>query len=231
MNDSINKQLLKHTCYHIHAQEIPGCAIALNFRPTLEKRRASIAKINCPLGYWFDLGTNYEKDPIWKVHGRQWMKSMGTFDPQEETLILIVRNPKEAIKRHMGKLNLEILNDQLVLNYFDNLALYDVWNPGKRLLIYYEDLIRHPELVYRKLLNFLDASDAYLSEFMDKYTWHKKQALAIYAEQEGRPITQGNTALHHSLSLPLEERKAIDAYIARQYPTLWQRYLKDRYQE
>lgn len=220
------------------------CLEYLTKRPTLEMRTEKITKINCPFGYWFDMQTDYNKLPIWKVHYIDQMKMMGTFDSQQETLIVIVRNPKEALPRIFNLLSRrnknrsldnptakELFNNTLTMNYFDILKLYDEWCPDKRHLIYYEDLITQPEQVFKKLLNFLNVSPEYLDDFMAQYDEHKLASLSMYEKQEDTSLTKGEKTKHHALLVSSDERRKLDLYIAHVFPHIWQKYLKLRYAE
>ncbi len=202
------------------------CIECLLQRPTLEYRQGMIAKHNCPLGFWWDLGTDFSKDPVWKVHDKGWMRRMGTLDPQAETLILIVRNYKEAITRHMRRpLHTSMLKQGHVKVYFDNLLLYEAWNPAKRLLIYYEDLLSQPEKTLKQLVAFFNGDVDEVNAFMLEITKHKKKCVDIYVDYEGPSLTQGKYLIYHSHQIEDEERKNIDTYVAETYPLLWQKYL------
>ncbi len=220
------------------------CIEYLTKRPTLEMRTEKTTKINCPLGYWFDLETDYDKDPIWKVHHVDYMKAMGTFDPSKETLIVIVRNPKEVLTRMVGILSErnkgvsladpkaeDIFNNTLTMQYLQILKLYDAWPADRRFMIYYEDLISDPEQIFKGLLAFLNEPPIYLDAFIACYQDHKKASLQMYAKQEDEPVTQGNKAVHYATSIDRSERSRLDNYFTQTVPTLWHRYLKDRYAE
>lgn len=215
------------------------CIEFLTKRPTLEMRTQKITKINCPIGYWLDMQTDYTKLPVWKVHYIDQMKSMGTFDPSNETLIVIVRNPKEALPRIFNLLSQrnknkplenpiakELFNNSLTMNYFDILNLYDSWCPDKRHLIYYEDLITQPENVLRNLLHFLQDTPDYIDEFMLCYYEHKCTSLSMYEKQEDSSLTKGEKTKHHALLMSPEERQKLDQYIAYVFPDIWQKYLE-----
>ncbi len=96
------------------------------------------------------------RNPIWKAHDRQWMIDMGTYNPEEEILILLLRNYKEEIGKH-SKGNFTNFFD----SYFENLQVYDNWNPEKRYLVLYEDIITKPVETFKKLLDFIGESHTY----------------------------------------------------------------------
>ncbi len=220
------------------------CIEYLTKRPTLEMRSEKTTKINCPLGYWFDLETDYDKDPIWKAHHIDYMKAMGTLDPNKEMLIVIVRNPKEVLTRMFNILSErnkgaslehpqaeDIFNNTLTMQYLQILKLYDQWPSDKRFMIYYEDLITDPEQTLKALLDFLQEPPIYLDAFMACYNEHKKACLGMYAKQEDEPVTHGNKTTHYSMIIDKPERAKLDTYFAQTVPVLWHHYLKDRYAE
>ncbi len=209
---------------------------AVTGRPTLEKRSDGIiAKHDLPLGYWLPLGTVFSKTPVWKVHHKKWMQEMGTFDQQKETLILVVRNYKEVLTRHLKKqLTAEMLKnpedrwDSTSL-YFENLALFDSWNQERRHLIYYEDLITDPKKVICDLVLFLGCSADKLNLFMEKYEEHRDAGVEVYSKHASS-ITQGKHPIYHSKNIQHDEKLAIDDFIQKKYPNLFDRYLA-RYKE
>ena len=117
------------------------------------------------------------------------------------------------------------------MSYFKNLRLYDQWNPEKRLLIYYEDLIIKPQETYEKLVEFLGEKPIYIDPFLESFEEHKQNAIKIYTKYQVQSVTQGNAVVYHSKELDDATRRAIDKKIAQLYPGIWNKYLKHRYSE
>jgi len=213
------------------------CLEFLTKRPTLwkYKKGEEIKTLNCPLSYTFDLNVRMSKPCIWKVHDRQWMIDMDTFDPQEETLIFIIRNYKECFGRRFfhlpsgSSLNSSFLT--IMSSYFDNLKLYDEWNPNKRLLIFYEDLMLNPHETLKTVLRFLGEETTHLDTFIDTYDFHKKQSVSTYSAQANKSITRGNDIHYFSKQLNKNILLGIDHIVQKSYPYLWNTYLKNRYAE
>ncbi len=207
------------------------CIEFLTKRPTIwfETEFDGITLENIPLGYSFDLGTDFSKLPIWKVHNPDVL--LCNLEDTEQMLIVLVRNYKEAIARHMGgALNVAKINTQQNRWYFEALQLYEAWNPKKRLLLYYEDLITNPRKVFTELINFLHEELSLLDEFMANYDRHKKDSIAYYSFHSSPSVTQGNHVIAHSLKTSKAERIRIDSFVKARYPIIWEKYLK-RYQE
>lgn len=188
---------------------------------------------NYPIGWLAGFEINPNLAPIEKVHTQKELEK-NNGDRRKDKLILIVRNPKEALSRHGGtEITLGVLqgdgskgnSDPRI--YFNNIAVYDSWNSQKRLLIFYEDLVAKPIQTLATILIFLDSSFDKIDSFMSKYMLHKKAAIKLYKDSESK----GNDLLFHSKMIAPDHRKQIDAWINELYPHIWQTYLYDRYSE
>lgn len=204
----------------------------LSERPTFHRFNLKDSR-NHPIAWSAGFEINPMLPPIEKVHTQKEIEK-GKGDWETDKLILIVRNPKEALSRHGGmEITLGVLQgDSSKGNsdpriYFNNIAVYDSWNPEKRLLIFYEDLIEKPIQTMVTVLIFLESSLDKIDSFITNYKWHKKNAIKIYKESESK----GNDLLYHSKLITPVHRKQIDAWIAQLYPYIWHTYLYDRYAE
>ena len=204
----------------------------LTLRPTFHRFNLKDAR-NHPMAWAAGFEIDLMLAPIEKVHTQKEIEK-GNGDWRHDKLILIVRNPKEALSRHGGlEITLEVLQgDSSKGNsdpriYFNNIAVYDAWNPEKRLMIFYEDLMSKPIQTMVTVLIFLESSLDRIDLFMKDYKWHKKNAIKIYKESESK----GNDLLYHSKLIDSEHRKQIDAWIAQLHPYIWKKYLKQRYAE
>lgn len=199
------------------------CLEYLTQRPTFHKTHTD--KRNQPLGWLANFEIDCAKPPIEKTH----VLEPGSFNKHVDKLILIVRNPKEAIQRHEHQLNSK---EHLTAKgrgklYFDNIALFDSWDPQNRILIYYEDLILAPKTTLEQVLFFLNEPPSKLDAFMKDYAEHQKKAIQIYSESNSKAAD----ILFHSKRMKPELRKQIDQWIAELYPMQWNNYLKFRFSE
>ena len=202
---------------------------------------------NLPIGLMVGHRLDYSKAPAWKIHGKVETNFAGLkCDQSKDYLILCVRNPKEAILRHLGGFRANCLTNARhgqfnyvphvdgelnnVAWYFDNLRIYDGWNPTRRLLIYYEDMIKSPANVFAQVVKFLGDSPSCIVGFMDNYTYHKQMALKVYGYNGGSQ-TQGDSAIFHSQRLSKADREKIDRFMKTHYQQLWSKYLGHRYSE
>lgn len=213
------------------------CLEYLTSRPSFQRGNLK-SKMNQPLAWSADFDIDCDKPPIEKAHSRgEIEKCIGNYD--QDLLVVIVRNPKEALIRHKGnKITFNYLLEEgsgidigMPHVYFENLMAYESWNPKNRLLIYYEDLVASPRETLTQVLLFLNESVENIDYFMQKYDEHKKKSIAIYKRHQGKSETQGNDLLFHSKKMSTEKRKEIDGWIEQLYPEIWYTYLKDRYAE
>lgn len=175
---------------------------------------------NQPLAWLAGFEIDYTKPPIEKIHEKK------DFDTDVDQLILLVRNPKETIKRAEHTISKNILISKGKL-YFDNIALFDSWNPQKRILIYYEDFLTDPKATLERLLDFLNEPPTRLEDFLKDYEHHQKKAIEIYKES----LTKAKDLLQHSRKMPEALRKQIDLWIEELYPIQWNKYIKHRFSE
>ena len=114
--------------------------------------------------------------------------------------------------------------------YFDNLRVYDEWDPARRILIYYEDMITEPAGTFERVISFLGDSPAGITDFMSNYNHHKQTALKMYDQSEGSQ-TQGNSTILHSQKLSKSDCEKFDQCMKASYQHLWDKYLGHRYSE
>ena len=188
---------------------------------------------NQPIAWLAGFEIDLDLAPIEKVHIKKEIeKAKG--DNRRDRLILIVRNPKEVFSRHGGlEITLDVLQGEGSTGnsdpriYFNNIRVYNSWNPEKRLLIYYEDLVSKPIQTIINIVQFLNEPLDKIDLFMRDYSQHKKKAIKIYKESESK----GNDLLYHSKLIAPDHRLQIDLWIEQLYPNIWNNYLKDRYSE
>lgn len=216
------------------------CIEVISQRPTIRRHATKTRWLDLhyanPLAWEVGFEIDEHKAPIEKLH--EYKESLLCHNNESiylnrttDTLIFILRNPKECIARSEYT-SLSALLDNLWGNcykhsiYFENLALFDTWPAERKYLIYYEDLISHPRETLADLLTFLDEPDMRLDQFMHEYDAHKNKCLALYPST----ISRGSDPLFHSKKLSPDYRKQVDAWIAEAYPELWHKYL-ERYRE
>jgi len=189
-------------------------------RPTLTPYNPD--PMNRPLGWLAGFELDCTKPPIQKIH------IMEKYNKEVDTVILLIRNPKEAFKRQGGGITLtkEIFKRDPLL--FDNIALYDSWNPHKRILVYYEDLLKDPKGTMERVLDFLQEPYTKIPEFLANYELHQQKAIEIYKPGSR---TKAKDLLFHSRGMTAGHRKQIDQWLEELYPMQWNLYLKHKFGE
>jgi FkbM family methyltransferase len=191
------------------------------------------------LGKLVDIGVDCSKPPIaYKRHGYT-PKEKNSYDMDNDNLILLLRNYKECIVRHvMGIRDYDRTFYSQTQGYIDGkldyigcLQIFEAWR-GKKLLIYYEDLLRDPEPELVRMLGLLEVDKTYLSDLVDNIDFHKKQSVNLYSGNKqtrvAQSYTQGdpNKLLFHSKSLADKQKRAWDQHLEDTYPDITRKYLK-----
>ncbi len=162
----------------------------------------------------------------WKVMG------------QYSKVILVLRDYRECIIRQQGiervhrYSNIEkFLNGRLFKQppnwYIRNIQKFDEFT-GKKLLLYYEDMVKNPEDPFRELAQLMGIEQEKVSSFFENLEEHKKGSIAAYTKKKHTSETQGKSGElgHHSKQLTTEENQAFDEYYQKGYTVLFERYLK-----
>jgi|GEM_PF-2433090 len=124
--------------------------------------------------------------------------------------------------------NLEKLSEFNQDHYFHCLRCYDLWDPDKRILIYYEDLIERPKMVMEELAQFfqMDNYEEILDQFMRDLPDHKERSLALYNHNyESKTQTDGKDLSSHSKRLGSKAAASIDFAVMTLFPDYFDRYL------
>jgi hypothetical protein len=149
----------------------------------------------------------------------------------EDELIFVLRNYKECLIRHnKGKRE---INKEFFLKQASNedgtyaglLKRYDE-HKGKKLLIYYEDLITHPIVILGHLKDFFNADNKMYAEFAKSPQKHVENSLKCYPKSQ----TKGKDLIHHSKELSRWTKIAIDNVFKKYQKELFNKYLI-RYEE
>jgi hypothetical protein len=177
------------------------------------------------------------------------------YDIENDRLILLLRNYKECIPRHLGywgeqkKITAKDLprfiqetdgsrmedGDPFGLDYMANVIFYDEWK-GEKSVFYYEDFMTDPNSVLKETLSFLkeDVSEEKFNEFIENYEKHKEDSLQLYRKEIHFTMTAGkpleNALKYHSQFIPPQIRVEWDNYLISKFEDIYIKYL-DRYKE
>jgi len=114
---------------------------------------------------------------------------------KEYALILLIRDPVEAITRHEGHnpgcpIRSRVRDPNYY--YFKNIKLFDSYN-GLKIAVYYEDLIQNPKVFIRKLGAFMGVEnyDQKVESFMDNFEPHRETSRQLYSANVQKTQTNG----------------------------------------
>jgi len=145
--------------------------------------------------------------------------------------IFLIRNYKECLLRHYGYdivknisnfFKLDIPNSGIKPSAFiNNIKSFEKFN-GKKLLIYYENLIKYPKETINKIYNFLqfDNKDR-LNDFLNNYEYHKQKSIELYNPDNDGSQSRGVDILFHSRNFTREILNQFDIYYENAYPELY----------
>jgi len=157
---------------------------------------------------------------------------INTWDNKDAKLLLLLRDYKECIPRHLeigNKYNLNIDNIAVknqINNYFDIITIYDNWESNKK-HVFYEDLIYCSpkfDTTLKELLNFFDIFDQVLyKEFIKNIDYHIKNSIGtLHAKSK----TGGKHMHYHAKKLSIEQKQNWNRYITQNYKKYKDNYLK-----
>jgi hypothetical protein len=204
------------------------CLEFLTQRPTVAFHALAqdIKFYSFPLGFRLNFEMDLQKQCIWKVHDRQRMEKIFSVDPNKDILIMLIRNYKECIPRHLGDYKRAIIEFDDVKNcYLDNIVVYDEWSDSNKILVYYEDFISNPRKTLSELLLFLGESGDKLTSFLSCYDEYKNRSLKFYQQYIGATKSRGEDLLYHSKLIPFEDRLKMESFVKENYPYIWGKYL------
>lgn len=165
-------------------------------------------------------------------------------DFEKDYLILLVRNYMECFYRHFEDSSI-ILDPNVFFrpcfysliegifpsdyafasDYFENLKFYESWDPAKRILIYYEDLITDFESVMKNIIGFLGEDPESVKKFMPYFHMYRQESIQKYQQTE-RSYSKGEDIYFHSMKVSFSTLLLLENKIRQWYPDIWDRYLQ-----
>ncbi len=159
-------------------------------------------------------------------------------DTRKNNLLMVVRNYKEIALR---KANGPVKSLSSILSHLNwiselykyNLNFFESWK-GKKLLIYYEDLILYPEQEIKKILMFFNISPERSKDFMKNYDYYMKKSTQSYHKEmslmskgqkfEDGSFTHGKKVIYYSKKASKHCLHEIDLFMKRDF-ILFDKYL------
>ncbi len=156
---------------------------------------------------------------------------------RHDKVILILRDYRECLLRSNIESWLEFGDVERFLEergtftpphwYIDNLKEYDLFQ-GNKLLVYYEDLLAHPDVEIPRISNFLNFNAREVEAFLANLDEHKQSSISLYTSGGHASETKGDTkkaSYHADMHVSPEQKEAFDSYYIQKYPSLFEKYL------
>ncbi len=199
------------------------------------KNREALYKLidgpfNAPIDNYLPIGVDYSNPVFIKIHHLKDITNLSG------PLVLILRNYKECIASDLARESPSLVfmkmekRIKLTENvYFTNLEVFDQYQ-GKKLLLYYEDLMERPKETLAKLCKFVNRP-CNLSEFIAHLPEHKEKLLDYYMRLgSSQSFTKGEDQKFFSSKFTSKQKTSLDDIVKKKYPELTKKYLK-RYLE
>lgn len=184
-------------------------------------------ELDGPIGSRHDLGVDLSSKPI-------AIKSHEEIGGLEDEIILIVRDYKEAITRHAksgGIKEPEAMKSHFIqetqgmsnqgVDYIKVIEKYDTF-PGRKMMVYYENLMENHEEEIRKILAFLQLNEDNYKQFMVEYDFHYNKSVCSY---HAGSHTYGKNIHFHVSSLSPEYVQFMNDHIKTNQSNIYNRYL------
>ncbi len=115
--------------------------------------------------------------------------------------------------------------DTNAIDYINVLRCYDEWNPEKRILVYYEDLIEDFDLTMKNCLISMNVDIQCTS--LDEFLMQKRERLAESRNNYrfGETVSENDINHHTKKWLSIDVIKQIDMEMKTNFPYFWDKYL------
>ena len=135
------------------------------------------------------------------------------FDDKNDSLIFVVRNYKECLIRHNGIAKL-MRADKMKAEckkYAENIDYFYNWK-GKKVILYYENLIKNFKKEYCKILDIIDVDMRLHDMLFKNLNDNKNKCLRQYSKVCGS-VTKGQHEIYHSKTLRKDIADKFDKFV------------------
>lgn len=140
--------------------------------------------------------------------------------------ILLIRDYAECITRHNLPHSPSFKFTESYKKYMRLISCYDKWNPDKRLLIYYEDLITLPNNELSKLKKILPVDEDLYNEFVYNLEEHIARSVKYYKKFTSESKTEGKKIDFHKNKLGTKNLMKWKCKLQEEFPFLYKKYLE-----
>lgn len=163
----------------------------------------------------------YHSFPVFKVHERGGISKIFG-EENSYLLILLLRDYHECIPRNIkGVLKKTPISQKMqefrikfeMKSYLRNVEFFVNYNPYRKMVVYYEDMMTQPEKEIQKICNFLGGDKDEVSKFFFEYDEHRKSSLALYEKYWDGSKTFGRHMQYHVQSLDKNALESLETLV------------------
>lgn len=178
--------------------------------------------------HWGDIRTEKTNATLYKRH----KLSQEDIEGREiENLVLVLRDYRECFVRHCRGRTFEKRVSRMS-DYTDNIEVYHNFK-GNKMIMYYEDFVKNPEIYMKKFLDFLgiksDWSDIDVKEHRDISVklYESGGSDKVGTQTRGAPsLTKGKANFtFHQKELDEETKQKLEKYFKERYNYIHTEYL------
>lgn len=164
-----------------------------------------------------------------KIHSINLWKQGPYIDFEKDKLIVLIRNYKECIVRNnRGKDKYNIYKailiqpeDDLNISYIHPIIFYQAFTKNRKLLLYYEDLMKDPNKYIWQIADLLNVDP---TDFLKNIEKHKRISHNNHPTNS-KNETRGEKEFHYIYELGKEKAEEWDNMFKQRYPELYYTYL------
>ena len=134
-----------------------------------------------------------------------------------------VKDFKRFLGNYKESSALEVLQKELD-DYIHPILIFENW-PGRKMLVYYEQLVLDEENVINNLAKFFGSRADRIKNLKSNINQLNQKSLIFYNKFTDQTFTKGKNIRFHQFNLTPEERFQWDDYIRKSYPELFEKYL------
>jgi len=181
--------------------------------------------------HWGDIRTEKTNATLYKRHKLTDEDMNGR---AIENLVLVLRDYRECFVRHCRGRTFEKRVGRMT-DFTDNIEMYDKFK-GNKMIMYYEDFVKSPEIYMKEFLDFLGVKNDWTDIDVKKHRdisvelYEKGGVDSVGTQTRGAPsLTKGKADFtFHQQDLTDEMKQQLEEWFKTEYTELHTKYL-DRY--
>ena len=181
--------------------------------------------------HWGDIRTEKTNATLYKRHKLTDEDMNGR---AIENLVLVLRDYRECFVRHCRGRTFEKRVGRMT-DFTDNIEMYDKFK-GNKMIMYYEDFVKSPEIYMKEFLDFLGVKNDWTDIDVKKHRdisvelYEKGGVDGVGTQTRGAPsLTKGKADFtFHQQDLSEEMKQQLEEWFKTEYTELHTKYL-DRY--